>query len=64
MKSRSHEMPKHNILLNNLRSKTVWSINVASLCIITKEKFLSKKFYENVAWKLVIESFLFLKNPL
>ena len=31
---------------------TVWSLNLASLCNITKEKFLSKNM-KNVAWTLV-----------
>ena len=44
--------------------KTVWLWNLASLCNITKEKFLSKKFMKNVAWKLVPGPFSFSKNPL
>ena len=35
---------------------TVWSWNLASLCIITKEKLLSKNM-KNVAWTLVVGPF-------
>ena len=39
---------KHN-LLNNLETKHNLVMNLASLCDITKEKFLSKSYMKNVA---------------
>ena len=32
---------------------TVWEENLASLCNITKENFLSKSYMKNMTWKLV-----------
>ena len=52
--------------LNNLESKHILSFcywNLASLCNITKEIFLSKRSMKNVVWKLVPGPFWFSKNP-
>ena len=52
---------KH-ILLNNLGSKHSLVMNLACLCHITKENFLSKKFMKNMAWALVPGPFWFQRN--
>ena len=42
----------------------VWQLNLASLCYIAKETFLSKNSKKNKTWKLVPHPFQFSKNIL
>ena len=41
---------------------TVWKWNLASLCLITKEKTLSKNSTKIATWKLVPGPFVFANN--
>ena len=63
-----HQMSKHetrNILYGiTWEVNTVWWWNSASLCRVTKEQFLTKKYVKNVAWKLVPGSLIFKESSL
>ena len=58
-----HQMSKHET--RNIFYRITWEVNtvcwwnLTSLCRVTKEQFLTKKYVKNVAWKLVPGSLIF-----
>ena len=62
-----HQIPKHNekyILPNDLGSKYILVMKFDQFMKHYKEKFLSKNYVRNMAWKLFPGLFQFSKNPL
>ena len=63
-----HQIPKHET--RNIFYWITWEVNIfwwcnlAGLCNITKENFLSKNSMKTVTWKLAPGPFQFSKNPL